>query len=140
MSAYIVDDITINKIVSAIRYAREYGGRIYPQPWKASLLEIDTQEQAATLAQNMFKMNCHAVDCRYGKNEAEKFRPLDFEYRSVIFSGKVKVYKALRCFLYQCAAGDAPEQELFKQLESYGGQLASAIVESLPEYELSDWG
>lgn len=139
MSAYMVSDDTINKVVSFLVYAaiahkgvaRYLENEGYP---------LVTPEQQETLANKMFDLNIQGVNARYGDGEAEKFRPLDFKYRLLMPCSPIHVHKALACLLYQCSEGDIDETPLYKTLTQVNYLIAESIVHNLPAYELAPWG
>jgi hypothetical protein len=76
VSAHVVDDITINKIVSFLalkdREDRYYGpARLV----LAAGYDLGTEEGRARLAIRMFALNVRAVNTRYGRGQAKTFRP-----------------------------------------------------------------
>jgi hypothetical protein len=119
MSAFMVDDKTINRVVTWLtgevrisrftldRLAREYEVDLTSDGWD--------EKQANA----MFQLNCDGVNARYGVGEAEKFRSLNFTYEPEIYYSLVQVLKSLQCWKYQCGEGDVPHtkrQCVFPQL------------------------
>ena len=138
MSAYMVEDDTINKVIAFLvsptnrdyaRYILNEAG--YP---------LDTKEQQTRLAVRMFVLNKMGVESRYGRGQAKEFRPLDFKYRATMPPTAIQAHKALSCFLYQCSEGNVPETKLFKALEHVKAAIANSIVSNLPAYENAKWG
>jgi hypothetical protein len=142
MSAYIVDDETINKIVSYL-YAKANG----PDPnidWKHTKLgkmgyDPKSILSCAELGKKMFALNVAAVNERYGEGEAEKFRPLDFKYLFVAAS-QIEVIKALKAWKYQCTEGTVPDLALYKAMTEVHCLLCIDFVEQTEEYEIVEWG
>ncbi len=140
MSAFMVEDETINRIVTWLRrevstsrfaidrLARKYGIDLVGGNWDAKL------------AKAMFQLNCDGVNARYGEGEAEKFRPLDFRYKPEVNFSLVQVLKSLQCWMYQCCEGDVPRTKLYQFFEEVEHHLALKIVMDLPEYEKAKWG
>lgn len=141
MSAYIVEDETINRIVSYLDHDRD--GE-WMRRKVAGVLGVARFDVLA-LASAMFALNVEAVECRYGDSATYgtgegSFRPLDFAY-SYESANVFQVIKSLKCWLYQCSEGDIPEQSaLFRVLEQYAGELACGIVSDMPQYEAASWG
>ena len=142
MSAFIVEDKTINKIVTWFRreiYRRE--SSCIDHLAKKYDIDLISDLWDEPLAKAMFALNCNAVNARYGEGEAEKFRPLDYTYRPEPYLTLIEVFKALQCWLYQCCEGDIPETsklyQFFREIENY---LARKIVSNLPEYDNAEWG
>jgi len=120
MSAFLVENETINKVVS------------YMLPDNAS------HADGTTLGAKLLTMNHVALKERYGDKmpESVKFR---YKYKSYV--GRVRqciVIKAMRCLRYQCSEGNVPESDLYKQLVKSLHQLALDIVDKLPEYESAE--
>lgn len=141
MPAFVVDDETINKVVSYI-YAKANGpgSSIY---WKNTKLykmgyDVFSDASCAELAQKMFAMNVAAVNERYGDGEAEKFRPLDFKYWHVQAS-LIPVIKALESWKYQCTEGKIPDSALYKAMVELRCLLCIEYVHQTDEYEASQW-
>ena len=140
MSAFMVEDKTINSVVTWLKrevqrnhfalsfLAREYGVDLESAGWDAKL------------AQAMFQLNCDGVNARYGKGEAEKFRPLNFTYKPEIPYSLVQVLKSLQCWKYQCSEGEVPETKLYQFFEEVEHHVALKIVMNLPAYDKAKWG
>ena len=140
MSAFIVTDETINKVVSYL-YAKANGpglqelGLSTVQKIGFDLSDIDN---CRSLAEQMFDLNVAAVNARYGTGEAEKFRPLNFQFR-FIPSQLIEVIKALETWSYQCTGGAIPDQRLYKAMQDLHCKLCREAVHQLPEYEAAPW-
>ena len=138
MSAYIVEDKTINRIVTFLASDQEasYAKSILKTEFG---LDPNDEKYHEKLGAAMFRLNIAAVNTLYGGGEAEKFRPLDYQFHYEI-SDRIQALKALRCFLYQCSEGYIPESKFFKILVGYAAGLAYRIVSDLPAYDRADWG
>lgn len=142
MSAYIVEDETINKVVSYL-----YAKANCPNPsihWESTKLfkmgfDLTSGPSCPELAHKMFNLNVAAVNEKYGKGEAEKFRPLDFQYRFVPAT-QIEVIKALLAWKYQCTEGQVPEFALYKAMVEVHCLLCIDFVEQTEEYEAAPWG
>lgn len=134
MSAYIVENKTINRIISYMQNDREaaYINR--------ELGEISQSPRhfPKELGLAMFDMNCQAVNTRY-EDASSKFNPPDYEWNFVVPENKFQVLKSLRCYLYQCNEGAVPEMPLFQILDDYAHDLAYSLVTNLPQYEVCEW-
>ncbi len=136
MSAYIVEDKTINKIVGALYYHGRYG-RIYPNPaYGSEILTVCTKEKAEKLAQDLLDLNYKSVNARYREQE----EPHTIAYKNTTPASKVRLHKALSCFLYQSCEGNCANTELYKQVENYKNRLADDIVHNLEEWDNAPWG
>jgi len=140
MSAFMVEDQTINRIVTWIkrevqtaRYALDRLARKYNVD-----LTSDTWDE--TLANAMFQLNVDGVHARYGNGKAEQFRPLNFTYKPEGDTFRVQVLKSLQCWMYQCNEGDVPQTKLYRFFEEVENYLALQIVMDLPAYDKAKWG
>jgi hypothetical protein len=79
MSAFMVEDRTINCVVNWLRRRIDELNII---PSKLKKLGVDTSilGWAEILGHEMFQLNIKAVDARYGRGEAVKFRKLDYRF------------------------------------------------------------
>jgi hypothetical protein len=134
MSSFIVDDKTINSIVSFMFADKDSQRTIEALSAKG----IATRPQ--DLGEEMYKLNLAAVEDRYGDYAAGQMCDLDYRYRKMSAGSKVQVLKNLRCWLYQCSEGEIPETPLYQLMETYSGKLALNIVRTLPEYDTANWG
>jgi hypothetical protein len=140
MSAFMVEDKTINYVVNWLRRERD---RLFIIPRKLKKLGIDTSVPgwAEILGHEMFLVNIRAVDARYGSSEAVKFRKLDYRFEHTEAVPLEQVLKSLQCWLYQCCEGHVPETELYKLFNTdVRLYLMSEIIDTLPEYRNAVWG
>ena len=111
MSAYIVEDRTINVIVSHLHLNRDLD-------WlRREFCECAhaTKDIDAGIGNALFAMNVAAVEARYGEGEARKFRPLDYSFR-LEPATPLAVYHAIAELMYQSCEGSVPETPLYKRL------------------------
>ena len=140
MSAFMVQDTTINYVVNWLRRERE---RLPSISHELKELGFDPSKQgwAARLGQAMFRLNHKAVIARYGRGKAGKFRPLDYRFAHTEAVSLMQVLKSLHCWLYQCNEGDVSEGGLYglfaTNVQLY---LMETIITRLPEYEEAYWG
>lgn len=140
MSAFVVEDKTINGVVSFLAHGRglEWLRRQVAESTGCDLETVDGREN---LARAMFALNIRAVDARYGEGQAQEFRPLNFEFRRELQTSALQAYASLRCWLYQCSEGDVPESSsLYVAMTAASDSLAHHIVRALPEYDRTQWG
>jgi len=131
MSAYIVEDATINKVVSFLSIDRDSSYTV-----KRLGIDLSSNKAQAKFARELHRMNVSAVNQRYDETNEDA----TFWYRFELPPSLVQVYKSLTCFMYQCSEGDVPERELFKKMEEVQRDLAHRIVSELPEYDRAAWG
>lgn len=142
MSSFLVDDQTINRIVSEI-YHDQHAGASWTRRKLTEAFGIpqngNRDDNAAQLGKLMFDLNISAVNARYGEGQAADFRPLTYRY-SYTPVNTYQVLKSLQCWLYQCTEGDTEQQELYKIMGDYAGSLAMQIISRTPQYEAAEWG
>ena len=140
MSSFIVDDKTINSIVT---YLYQHQNQAYPYNTRGKLeAEGLGFSRPEFLGEEMYRLNLAAVEDRYGKYAAGTmgaFSGTDYTYRPIDAS-PVQVLKNLQCWKYQCSEGACPETPLYKILDEYAGDLAQDIMRKLPEYDTANWG
>ena len=134
MSAYVVEDETINLIVAYLE-GNEARSWLSDTKSKQKIL-TETYEQRQELAERMFAMNVRAVKARYADDKTE----YGFTFRDELPPPSIQAYKSLQCFIYQCSEGDVPNDPLYIGLEAIGAGLANLIVSRLPEYDKAVWG
>ena len=133
MSAYVVADETINEIVTWLCGPH--------RQWERRTVEeaLDKQGKIGEtfheqLGNAMFELNCNAVDQRYGDNQAQEFRPLDYKYKALYSGSNYHTYDQLGSWIYQCSEGDVPESsELFKALNLVYNNMAHTFFRDLRE-------
>jgi hypothetical protein len=143
MSSFVVDDVTINNVVSYL-YSKGNG----PDDWlryRAVKLakmgyDLTNPEHCEKVANLMFELNVAAVNKRYGEGEAEKFRPLDFKYLLAYPGSQMQAIKALETWLYQCLEDDIHLHRLYGAMEQIRDMLCIDYVHNSEEYEAVRWG
>lgn len=138
MSAFIVEDQTINRLVSFLNADRT--GSCHHSFGRLGYVQSD-HDSLRKLAGDLFQMNCDAVDARYGKgtsaNDTEAMEG-EFPYRFDPCSA-VQAYKAAQCLSYQCSEGDIDQRPLFKALEQSIAAIAHCIISDMPAYNAAKW-
>src|SRR3954463_14422511 len=110
MSAYIVEDKTINRVVCYLNshVQREFSW-LFREILKAAHVEPSDDDWTTKLGISMAMLNDSAMDARYGKNTAVS----DREGVSYTFhweqASPIQVLKSLQCWKYQCSEGSIPE-------------------------------
>jgi len=138
MSEFIVKENTIHKILTFID-----GVIVFSEQSKFSIfltelgIDLSNTHWKTQLGQKMWDLNHLSLRNRYGdpkKQLAYQFRPFP--------CSQIEAFKALECWLYQCATGNIPAtSKLFKFFDQVLlGKLAEHIVLRTPEYESAEWG
>lgn len=144
MSAFIVEDKTINRIVTWVEAnARNLRGTL--SEFKIGEIERDkhgfilgaklSESDLQKMANSFLAMNKLAVDDRYRGNNLV----MAFRFRRE-HAQEMQVLKSMQCLRYQCSEGNVPEQPAFKFLERLIDVLMDEIISGLPEYEKAYWG
>lgn len=137
MSAYVVDDRSINRIVSKLHGSRDLTWLHRPL---AELGFDNTTEGNIALGQALFQLNVDSVNARYGDGQAAEFRPLDYAHHYEMTS-MLQAYKSLKCWIYQACEGDVPLHPLFRFFEDKVlPAFADDIICNLPGYSAAVWG
>jgi len=137
MSSFLVEDLTINKIVCKLAYGRNLEwirGRI-KERLGFDLTKTDDCEKLGAL---MWRMNLKATGQRYQGN-IEDFRDLNYSFKLEVNNTMISVIKALQSWLYQCAEGDVPDSLEYKFFDKLSGQLALTTLADTPEWKSAKW-
>jgi hypothetical protein len=127
MSAYVVEDLLIDVIVSGLKSLSRPGAYI-ERPAVFNELNLDSTAGAKKAGQFLKALNIRAVCERYTSDEASDYA--DYEYSSVLRPSLSALYRALRTYMYQCSEGSVPKTKLYKQMESLKNDVACAIADA----------
>lgn len=132
MSAYVVADDCINSIVTWLTHPHH--------TWERTQVEEALNEQGTIgetfeerLGNAMFELNCNAVDQRYGDNQAQEFRSLDYKYQPNYHVSGYGAYDRLGEWRYQCTEGNVPDGPLYKALDNVYNHMAHTFFRDLRE-------
>lgn len=142
MSAYIVEDETINRIVSYFADCEQQQKIWITSPLSklGYCLGNPYLFQCKRLAEEMFTLNCQSIEGRYGDGAAEDMSGGHaFVYQKLSLLSRIQVLKSLACFLYQACEGGCEKSPLFKALEEIKGIMAYDILSDMPEYDKAEW-
>jgi|WetSurSiteA1Bulk_404760.scaffolds.fasta_scaffold01123_9 hypothetical protein len=156
MSAWLVDNDCINRILSAIPHVIEDNYTLRQALYTAMGYADDgsqgwflPQGWQAKLGQMMFEMNMTALGDRYGDRLSKpqdwrtethpdgytyKYNPLPLK------NSPLQQLKSFSCYMYQCSEGDVPDSKLYKALDRIQDQAFYHYVSRLPEYDQAEWG
>ena len=135
MSAFIVENETINRIVTAIEFDRQRWTR---DRRLAQFMAHHSCHAGAELGKAMRDMNERAVAARYDLSAIVELSPGEYEY-STVFASRAAVYRSLGCYLYQCSEGTVPEDPLYRALDEYHNELAHDIAQETDEVKARPW-
>lgn len=134
MSAYVVQDKTINKIISKLRLDRN-GQWMLAKIKQDTGLDLNDNSDATIYGKSLLLMNIDAVNQRYSEHEDGTAELDSYKFKLEINHSKMNAYKAISCYLYQCSEGDVPNYALYRQVEDIKHSWAGDLVRSMPEYE-----
>ena len=140
MSAYIVDDKTINRIVAAAMLRTL--GSLGPLVRQFRLVPDNPEPHDwAALGSALRDMNVAAVIARYGPSDSLPGPSplLPYRFRLISAPSLIQTVKTLACYLYQCSEGDIPEQRLYQQLDNWQAELCRYYVTESDEYDQAEW-
>lgn len=130
MSAYVVENRTINRVLTFLDSSNE---------WRYLLngaLGALGYPDSASLGKAMLDLNCESVRQRYGEcTEDSSGYSYDYESCDVF-----QALKSLRCWLYQSCEGDCDRRPLFVRMEDISKEMSYYIVSRLPQYDAAHWG
>jgi hypothetical protein len=145
MSAYIVADNTIEKILNGIQLfdfkigPKDKDMRDYFESQKFCILR--------KIGDDLYKLNRKSVNFRYNErakspryNGVIRLHDKIEYFKPVNISELVQIKKAIDCYLYQSCEGNCSKSKLYKQVELLGYTIASEIVDRMPEYQAAEWG
>ena len=138
MSAYMVDDSTINKVLAYLSNHNQHEYLV--QLLKENGYDVTNKVGLVRLGVRMFALNALGVNARYGREQAQEFRTLEYTFQHTIPPSTIQAHKSLSCWLYQCSEGKVPETKLYKLMQQVKHLIAEDIVQSLPAYNLAKWG
>lgn len=139
MSAYVVENETVNKILSTLQHEKN-GIYLLNELREKFGLDLQTDTDFDQFGRAIFLLNVQAVNARYGEEDDGAAVLEDFRYRRLKGITKIQAYKALQCLTYQCNEGKVPQTELFKALDLIGCRWAEDIVSKLEAYDKAPWG
>lgn len=145
MSAFVMDERFFNQLASEL-YAHATLQHSSLHWTVENFLRVECNNPPANryqtvlqeFAQQCYRANVEAVNQRYG--DQDKPSRLVFTPASGLPKwSDVQLFKYLECLSYQCAEGDVPESDTYKELETLIGQIARAIVGKSDKYEAVKW-
>lgn len=132
MSAFVVGDDTMHRVVWAIHYD------IHEARWGYlfDTIKINNEDDLNKLGQMLYDMNTNAVNQRYRESDD----PPVYRWKPSHDSSVIQNLKSMRCLSYQCCEGNVPETRLYAALEQAINTLCWKIINDLTEYKEAEWG
>lgn len=153
MSAYVVDDKTINRIVSFLKDICDVPTvkTAFYDNWEWTGRAIKKLLQDAgyggdyglgscdwnKLATSLKALNILSVDCRY--NEKGHYDPLELNLNEP-YGNVYQVVKSIKCWAYQSCEGDCDKLPLFELIQKIVREICLEIVVNSDAYDAADWG
>ena len=147
MSAFVVEPKIISRVLSRLDSKRDDSLR-YTAERILNNIEFSLDDLHG-LGQAMYNLNVNAVGQRYPDSKGIDDLPgcysdgehLDkFTFVRQLSVPVIWAYKALQCWLYQCAEGNVTETKLYKAFREIQATMADSIIYHIPEYESAPWG
>ena len=139
MSSYIVEEKTIDRILSFLR-DRSTGtiDNSMVKTWvsKLQLSDLFDNKKMTAFGKKLYKLNLKAVIERYDKKHGFELAKYIFNYRLEKIE---QAYNSLRCFTYQCSEGNVPKTKLFKQMEELEMIVARMIADREADKIKAEW-
>lgn len=139
MSAYVVNDKTISRVLSYLT-SPEFKGN-FDSPLEGSEYRSYSQREAIDkLGAEMRLLNEQAINHRYDEAKEMGMIPEEFFAFVRVRTTAVQAFKSLCCWLYQCNEGECDNTKLYKRMSRLRDDLAVDIVFNLPEFDQAEWG
>lgn len=123
MSAFIVDEFTMHRVLMGVHWA---GGRG----------QID-REEMTKLGRKWYAMNREAVIQRY--RDDSEFAVPNYEFKLLAPRNPVDYVKAMQCLVYQCSEGDVPDTQEYANLRDVLNVAMGKLIRNMPGYESAAW-
>jgi len=140
MSAWIVENESLNKIVNSFYWLREnhFLRNKLNKEFNINLEQHDDEvlkEKLRKFGQIIADLNQESINQRYSeKNKAFKFK-FDF----VDSLNKFQFLKSVECLTYQSCEGDCNQTNLYKFLQELENNLRYNIIGNIEEYKNAKW-
>ena len=134
MSAYVVSNDTINRIVTYLEKDNSENRWDRDMLAKAAGIPPTDPNFADKLGEQLLLLNVDSVNRLYNEQDA----PQDYEFKRIPCS-KMQLFKTLSCYLYQSCEGDCDKTALFKAVDRMQFSIAKSIIYDLPAYEYAEW-
>jgi hypothetical protein len=132
MSCYIVEELTINEIVT--------GAWLNPNTkafMKDKGYDLDKLNQRQSLCYDLLEMNKEAYRIRY---HGETIELAEHYKHKTEMTNKYQILKDAKCLLYQCTEGNITTDDYhYKILENLIWIWTNEILDELPAYQKAIW-
>lgn len=141
MSAYVVDDSTINNIVSILSRKANNSNHFATYGALAKLgYNLGQPKDDKRLADDLFNLNVQSVCERYDDDKPENY-DFSFGYVPGLFDvpPTIQAIKSISCWMYQSCEGSCYDHPLYKAMEKLRGDLSYEIVSDMEVYSMAEW-
>jgi len=152
MSAYVVKNKVINRILSGLNHTYGWHGLwcLEYDFLKALRGAQGDGEARESLGRELYAINCESVRYRYGDSDFDNLpgsidpatgkSPAPYEYRLIGAPSLVQLYEDIKCWIYQsCESEVCQNDPVYKAIECFKARVADTIISGLPEYEKAGW-
>lgn len=137
MSAYVVENVTINRILTFLN--RQDVDSELRRPIEELGYNLSNVCDLEHLGDAMLELNIFSVMERYGRDLLDiPGEPFALAVEPCV--GRVQPFKSLGCFLYQSCEGRADGEPLYKALRLVEELLGEKVSCQSQAYEDADWG
>lgn len=139
MSAFIVDNSTISKVVDAIIAVENHNQLSNP----LSLSKVDTS-RFTKLGRELLALNYASIEQRYG-DKPSKAAIKAYKYEATGLDAKLPadaamLFKAMRCYLYQACEGNCSQTALYIAVDKAAETFKAMTNFSTADYDKATWG
>jgi hypothetical protein len=137
MSAFLVENTTISKILTELEKSVRQSEWMKTKTIEELSIDFFHPQWRTHVGRKMLDLNQRALGYRYGDPK----RHLKYTFNPVSCT-KMQAFKALQCWLYQCAEGNILEVvKLYKFFDAYIiPAWAKDLVMATSEYDAARWG
>ena len=138
MSAFIVNDKTINRILTFISSYSPHGRNPFQEWFKELSLNLNHSNETdlQEIGEELLKLNLKSVNYRY--NQRTKINSMDYKFKYEDCD-IYQAFKHLSCLTYQSCEGKAEKTPLYKLLIKIENLLCSDIVYDSKEFKNAEW-
>ncbi len=141
MSAYLVENETIGRVMRAIeksgRHGREY--------LLIDELKNELQKNPMKVFFRLFDLNIKSLQQRYEDQKdivptAEDYKQAKKVFNQPFGTSDYQLLKSLKCYLYQSCEGNCTKDDLYKAVDCVSENISSDIISQIPQYNEAKWG
>lgn len=154
MSAYVVKNEVINRILSGLNYSGygcSYGLWHLDYDWLKALKGAQgTKADRELLGHELYAVNVASVQYRYQDSPPDDLpgsidlatgkSPAPYEYKSIPAPTIYQLHKDLDCWIYQSCESEATRNDpVYQAITDFKNLIANRLVENLREYAQASW-